>query len=56
VERVSNRQEDQLAYRFKAAIGARHPAAEPEVNLLDLTFEPKIILELKRAPTSGGCG
>ena len=56
VERISNRQEDQLAYRFKAATGARHPAAEPEVNLLDLTFEPKIILELKRAPTSGGCG
>jgi rhodanese-related sulfurtransferase len=55
-DRVYNRQEDQLAYRFNAATGSRHPAAEPDANALDLTFEPKIILELKRAPTSGGCG
>ena len=56
MERVHNRQEDQLAYRFKAATGARNPVAEPEADLIDLQFEPKIILELKRAPTSGGCG
>ncbi|HEY5775055.1 MAG TPA: YeeE/YedE thiosulfate transporter family protein [Xanthomonadales bacterium] len=55
-DRVYNRQEDQLAYRFNAATGSRHPAAEPDPDQLDLTFEPKIILELKRAPTSGGCG
>jgi rhodanese-related sulfurtransferase len=55
-DRVYNRQEDQLAYRFNAATGSRHPAAEPDADALDLTFEPKIILELKRAPTSGGCG
>jgi len=55
-ERVNNRQEDQLAYRFNAATGARHAAAEPDPDQLDLKFEPKIILELKRAPTSGGCG
>jgi rhodanese-related sulfurtransferase len=55
-DRVYNRQEDQLAYRFNAATGARHPAAEPNPDVLDLNFEPKIILELKRAPTSGGCG
>lgn len=56
MERVSNRQEDQLAYRFKSATGARHPAAEPEADHIDLEFEPKIILQVKRAPTSGGCG
>jgi len=56
MERVSNRQEDQLAYRFKSATGERHPAAEPEADLIDLEFEPKIILQMKRAPTSGGCG
>jgi len=56
MERVANRQEDQLAYRFKSATGERHPAAEPEADQLDLEFEPKIILEMKRAPTSGGCG
>jgi rhodanese-related sulfurtransferase/uncharacterized membrane protein YedE/YeeE len=55
-DRVYNRQEDQLAYRFNAATGSRHPAAEPDADLLTLEFEPKIILELKRAPTSGGCG
>jgi rhodanese-related sulfurtransferase len=56
MERVPNRQEDQLAYRFKSATGERHPAAEPDADLIDLNFEPKIILQTKRAPTSGGCG
>ena len=54
--RVFNRQEDQLAYKFNAATGSRHPASEPSPDLLDLNYEPKVILELKRAPTSGGCG
>ena len=55
-DRVFNRQEDQLAYKFNAATGSRHPASEPSPDLLDLNYEPKVILELKRAPTSGGCG
>jgi len=55
-DKVSNRQAGQLAYRFNAATGSRHPAAEPDPDVLDLKYEPKIILELKRAPTSGGCG
>ena len=54
--KVSLRQEDQLAYKFNAATGSRHRAAEPNPDLLDLSYEPKVILELKRAPTSGGCG
>ncbi|MGB7452793.1 MAG: YeeE/YedE thiosulfate transporter family protein [Lysobacterales bacterium] len=54
--RVFNRQEDQLAYKFNAATGSRHPASEPSPDLLDLNYEPKVILQLKRAPTSGGCG
>lgn len=53
---VLSRRDDQLAYRFKAATGERHPAAEPNPDFLDLKYEPKVILELKRAPTSGGCG
>ena len=53
---VTNRQQDQLAYKFKLATGARHPAAEPNPDFLKLKYEPKVILELKRAPTSGGCG
>jgi rhodanese-related sulfurtransferase len=55
-DKVSMRQADQLAYKFNAATGSRHPAAEPVEGFLDLKFEPKIILELKRAPTTGGCG
>ena len=55
-DKVYNRQEDQLAYKFNAATGSRHPAAEPAPDFLNLKYEPKIILELKRAPTSGGCG
>jgi len=55
-DRVSPRQPDQLAYKFNAATGSRHQAAEPNPHFLDLKYEPKVILELKRAPTSGGCG
>ena len=55
-DKVPNPQPDQLAYRFNAATGSRHEAAEPDPHFLDLKYEPKIILELKRAPTSGGCG
>jgi rhodanese-related sulfurtransferase len=55
-DRVSQRQPDQMAYKFNAATGSRHRAAEPNPSFLDLSYEPKVILELKRAPTSGGCG
>jgi hypothetical protein len=53
---IDDRRPEQLAYRFQAATGSRHPAAEPNPYLLDLQFEPKVKLELKRAPVSGGCG
>ncbi len=56
LDRIANPQPDQLAYRFNAATGSRHPAAEPDPHFIDLKYEPKVILELKRAPTSGGCG
>jgi rhodanese-related sulfurtransferase len=54
--RVEDRQAEELAYRFNAATGSRHPAAEPNPYVLDLQYEPKVKLELKRAPVSGGCG
>ena len=50
-----NRAVDQPAYRFDLALGARHPAAEPTPHG-EAEFEPKVKLELKRAPTGGGCG
>ena len=52
---VMNRGEDEPAFRFELAIGSRHPAAEP-VEHSEVEFEPKVKLELKRAPTGGGCG
>jgi rhodanese-related sulfurtransferase len=55
-DRVPGHQPDQMAYKFNAATGSRHQAAEPDPHFLDLEYEPKVILELKRAPTSGGCG
>ena len=55
-DHIADRAPGQLAYRFNAATGARHPAADPNPHLLDLSYEPKVILELKRAPTGGGCG
>jgi len=54
--RKANRQNDQLAYGFPAAIGSRHPAAEPNYYGTEIEFTPKVKLELKRAPVSGGCG
>jgi len=53
---LRNRDNDQPAYRFDAALGARHPAAEPNPYAFEIEFEPKVKLELKRAPASGGCG
>jgi rhodanese-related sulfurtransferase len=53
---LRNRDNDQPAFRFDAALGARHPAAEPNPYAHEVEFEPKVKLELKRAPTSGGCG
>ena len=48
--------DDQLCYIFDSALGARNPAAEPDAHNLELEYTPKVELELKRAPTSGGCG
>jgi len=47
---------EQLAWRFDTALGARHPAAEPNPEAFEIDFEPKVKLQVKRAPTSGGCG
>jgi rhodanese-related sulfurtransferase/uncharacterized membrane protein YedE/YeeE len=44
-----------VLYRFESAIGEQHPAANPDPMLFPFNDTPKIKLELKRAPTSGGC-
>ena len=47
---------DELCYIFDSAIGDRYDAAEPDPHAHEFIFVPKVKLELKRAPTSGGCG
>jgi rhodanese-related sulfurtransferase len=48
---------DELRYDFSAALGSACPAAYPDIeHYEDVEYIPKIKLELKRAPTSGGCG
>jgi len=53
---VRGRENEQMAYRFEAALGARHPASEPNPAAFEIEFEPKVKLELKRAAEGGGCG
>ncbi len=48
--------DDQLGYTFAAALGGRHLAANPNPHDFDLQYTSKVKLELKQAPTSGGCG
>ncbi len=48
--------DDQLCYIFDSAVGSRRDAAQPDPGAFELQFTPKVKLEGKRAPTSGGCG
>lgn len=45
-----------LRYAFAAALGSAFPAADPNPHDYDIEYTPKIKLELKHAPISGGCG
>ena len=47
---------DELKYDFTAALGSECPAAYPDHEEFHLDYTPKMKLELKRAPSSGGCG
>ncbi len=48
--------DDQLRYTFTAARGANWEAANPFPHEWELEYEPKIKLERKKGPSSGGCG
>jgi len=48
--------EDQFCYIFDSAVGSRYAASEPDPHAFGLTYTPKVQMELKRAPASGGCG
>ena len=49
--------DEELRFEFTAALGASCPAAYPEPeHFEDIEYAPKIKMELKRAPSGGGCG
>ena len=56
--RLTKVDDDCLGFRFDAALGKRVALAEPVYSSKDprMLFTPKVQLELKRAPSSGGCG
>lgn len=55
--RVADAAPDALAYNFDLALGARYPASTPNPDVFhDLEYTNKVELEIKRGPTSGGCG
>lgn len=47
---------DEIAFIFAAALGAAYDSADPDPHGFEFEYEPKIKLEMKRAPTGGGCG
>mgnify|MGYP001552153785 CR=1 FL=1 len=47
---------DELCYIFDSAVGSRNLAAEPDPHAYELEYAYKVKMELKRAPSSGGCG
>jgi rhodanese-related sulfurtransferase len=54
--KITGAADDELNFNFTAALGAGCPAAYPDTDEYELEYEEKIKLELKRAPTGGGCG
>lgn len=53
---IADAPDDALRYWFEAALGARHPAAEPDPHKFDLDYETKVQLQIRRGPVGGGCG
>ncbi|HNO30839.1 MAG TPA: YeeE/YedE thiosulfate transporter family protein [Anaerolineales bacterium] len=52
-----NAGDDQLGYVFPAALGDRYESCSPSpIEYESLEFEAKIILQLKRDKSGGGCG
>ncbi|RME91141.1 MAG: sulfurtransferase [Anaerolineae bacterium] len=56
IQPASQSGEDQLAYTFQAALGDRWEASDPFPHDWELEYQPKIKLERKKGPSSGGCG
>jgi rhodanese-related sulfurtransferase len=48
--------DEELGYRFTAALGDRYPVAFPDPEEFELEYEPKVTLSTRRGPSGGGCG
>lgn len=49
--------DDQLRYVFAAALGDRYTSCSPSpMKFEELDFQPRIVLQLKRDKSGGGCG
>ncbi|MCB1600974.1 MAG: YeeE/YedE thiosulfate transporter family protein [Lysobacterales bacterium] len=54
---VASAADDELGYVFKAALGSRYPSCAPDpIENEHLEFDPRIVLQLKRDKSGGGCG
>lgn len=53
---LASHADDQLAYSFPVALGARYDAASPNPDVFKIEYTPRVKLQLKRGPTTGGCG
>jgi hypothetical protein len=48
---------DQLRYAFPAALGSRYKSCAPNpIEYEKLDFQARIVLQLKRDKSGGGCG
>lgn len=48
--------DEQLHFSFDAALGSRHPMANPSQDVFQLEFTPKVKLQTKGGLSGGGCG
>ena len=53
---LTDHADDALGYTFVSALGSRYPAADPNPDVFQLEYTEKVELQVKRGPTSGGCG
>lgn len=55
-EPVSDQSGEALRHIFNAATGSMDPAANPELEAIELEYTPKVKLEQKKSSGGGGCG
>jgi rhodanese-related sulfurtransferase/uncharacterized membrane protein (DUF485 family) len=54
---VTDAGEDRLRYQFPAALGSRYRSCAPNpIDYEDLDFKARIVLQLRRDKSGGGCG